>query len=187
VTVPKITMPATGQDEDVASPACAAEQPEENSYTQILVSTALVGGSSAVNMVMGVVRTKAMAILLGPAGFGLASLYLSIANLTQAVAGMGVNSSGVRQIAEAVGSQDEKRIAQTVFVLRGASVVLGVLGAVALIVFSRQVSTATFGTDQHAAAVSLLSLAVFFNLVSAGQSALIQGLRRISDLAQMGI
>ena len=53
--------------------------------------------------------------------------------------------------------------------------------------FSGPVSTLTFGSDKHAAAVALLSLAVFFGLVSAGQGALIQGMRRISDLAQMGV
>ena len=44
-----------------------------------------------------------MALLLGPAGFGLMGLYTSILALTQAIAGMGINQSGVRQIAEAVG------------------------------------------------------------------------------------
>jgi len=128
-----------------------------------------------------------MAMLLGPAGFGLAGLYLSIANLTQSIAGMGVNSSGVRQIAEAAGSDDEERIARTAAVLQQTSVLLGALGAAVLIIFSRQVSKLTFGTADHSAAVSLLSLVVFFNLVSAGQGALIQGLRHIADLAQMGV
>jgi antigen flippase len=157
------------------------------SYGQILRSSALVGGSSVVNIAIGIVRTKAMAMLLGPAGFGLFGLYGSIANLTQSLAGMGVNSSGVRQIAEAVGSDDTERIAQTATVLRRTSVLLGVLGAGLLIVFSRQVSTWTFGTPQHAGTVCLLSIAVFFQLISAGQGALIQGMRRIADLAKMGV
>ena len=166
-----------------------AEQPqaEEKTYGQILKSTALVGGSQVVNIAMGIIRTKAMAMLLGPAGFGLAGLYMSIANLTQSIAGMGVNSSGVRQIAEAAGTGDEDRIAQTAAVLRRTSVILGALGAGILIVFCKQVSKLTFGTTDHAGAVALLSLVVFFSLVSAGQSALIQGMRRISDLAQMGV
>ena len=50
-----------------------------------------------------------MALLLGPSGFGLAGLYLSVASVTQSIAGMGINSSGVRQIAEAVGSRTKKR------------------------------------------------------------------------------
>jgi antigen flippase len=67
---------------------------ETSTYGQILKSTALVGGSSALNVVIGIVRSKAMAVLLGPAGFGLFGLYGSIANLTQSIAGMGINSSG---------------------------------------------------------------------------------------------
>jgi PST family polysaccharide transporter len=160
---------------------------EKDSYGQILKSSALIGGSSVLNIAIGIIRTKAMAVLLGPDGFGLMGVYGSIANLAQSIAGMGVNSSGVRQIAEAVGSSETERIARTAVVLRRTSVVLGILGAVLLVVFSRQISTVTFGDDQHAVAVSLLSLAVFFSLVSGGQGALIQGMRRIADLARMGI
>jgi hypothetical protein len=160
---------------------------EKNTYGQILKSTALVGGSSVINIAIGIVRTKAMAVLLGPAGFGLAGLYGSIASLIQSIAGLGISSSGVRQIAEAVGSEDTERIARTAAVLRRTSILLGGLGAVLLVVFSRQTSNLTFGSDQRAVAVSVLSIAVFFNLVSAGQGALIQGLRHISDLAKMGV
>ena len=160
---------------------------EKHTYGQILKSSALIGGSSLFNIAIGIFRTKAMAILLGPSGVGLLGLYGSILELTISIAGMGINSSGVRQIAEAVGSSDTERIARTATVLRRISILLGVLGASLLILFSGPVSTLTFGSDQHAAAVALLSIAVFFNLVSAGQGALLQGMRRISDMAKMGI
>lgn len=160
---------------------------DKGTYGQILKSSALVGGSSVLNIAIGIVRTKVMAVLLGPAGFGLLSLYGSIVVLTQTLAGMGVNSSGVRQIAEAAGSDDTTHIAQTAFVLRRVSILLGLLGAVLLVIFSRQASIITFGTDRHSAAVSLLSFAVFFSLVSAGQGALIQGMRRIAEFAKMGV
>src|SRR6201993_2954236 len=91
---------------------------EKHTYGQILKSSALIGGSSVLNVAIGILRTKVMAILLGPAGVGLVGLYSSITDLTQSVAGMGVNSSGVRQIAEAVGSGDKERIALTAGVLR---------------------------------------------------------------------
>jgi antigen flippase len=156
-------------------------------YGQILKSSALVGGSSAFNIVIAIVRTKAMAVLLGPAGVGLFGLYSSIADLTQSVAGMGISSSGVRQIAEAVGSNDTARVAHTTLVLRRVSLLLGLLGAGLLALFSKQVSVLTFGRPQNSAAIALLSLAVFFRLVSAGQGALIQGMRRIADLAKMGV
>jgi PST family polysaccharide transporter len=167
--------------------AAQAATAEKHTYGQILKSSALVGGSSVVNIAIGIVRTKAMAVLLGPAGFGLFGLYGSIVNLAQSIAGMGVNSSGVRQIAEAAGSGDTERIAQTAAVLRRTAILLGLLGAGLLVLFSRQVSTLTFGNNQRTAAVCLLSLAVFFQIVSGGQGALIQGMRRIADLAKMGV
>ncbi len=159
---------------------------EKRTYGQILKSSALVGGSSVLNIIIGIVRTKVMALLLGPAGFGLLSVYASIVTLTQTFAGMGVNSSGVRQIAEAAGSNELGHIARITFILRRLSLLLGILGALFLAVFSRQVSSLTFGTTQHVTAISFLSVAVLFTLVSAGQGALLQGRRRISDLAKMG-
>jgi antigen flippase len=166
--------------------AQTAAQPERT-YGQILKSSALVGGSSAATIVIGIARAKIMAVLLGPAGVGLNGLYSSIIDLTSTIAGIGINSSGVRQIAEASASDRQERIAHTAAALRKTSILLGILGAASLVVFSGQVSALTFGNDRHAAAISLLSIAVFFRLVSGGQGALIQGMRRISDLAKMSV
>jgi PST family polysaccharide transporter len=156
-------------------------------YGQIIKSSVLVGGASVIGIVIRIVRTKAMAYLLGPAGFGLFGLYGAVETLIESIAGVGVNSSGVRQIAEAVGSNDTARVAQTAAVLRRTSVILGALGAILLMAISRPVSRLTFGNAQHAPAICLLSLAVFFTLTSQGQAALIQGMRRITDLAKMGV
>ncbi|MGO4706483.1 O-antigen translocase [Microvirga sp. 2MCAF38] len=156
-------------------------------YVQILKSTAQIGGSSVVNIAFGIIRNKAIAVLLGPAGVGLMSLYSSIADLTQNLSGLGIQSSGVRQIAVAAGSGDENKIALTVTVLRRMSILLGLLGALLLAGLAGPISEFTFGNRQQSAGVALLAIAVFFRSVSAGQAALIQGMRRISDLARMGM
>lgn len=168
-----------------SAPAAAKEA--RSSYGQILKSTALVGGSQVINIAIGMVRTKAMAMLLGPAGFGLAGLYMSVSQLAQSIAGMGVNQSGVRQIAEAVGTGDEEKIARTAIVLRRVSWALGLLGAAALLLLATPIATVTFGDAADAGGVALMGAAVFFTLVSAGQGALLQGTRRIADLAKMGV
>ena len=41
---------------------------EGSSYREILGSSALIGGSSLLTIAVGIVRTKAMAVLLGPTG-----------------------------------------------------------------------------------------------------------------------
>ena len=172
-----------------AASASAAALPRSRpaSYHQIVRSSALIGGASIAKIGIGIVRMKAIAVMLGPAGVGLMGLYASIADLVQSVAGMGINSSGVRQIAEAVGSGETKRIAQTATVLKWIAPLLGLLGALLLIVFSRQVSILTFGSDSHSGAIALLSIAVFCTSVAGGQTALIQGMRRVRDLAGMSL
>ena len=179
-------LPPASQDGH-QSAADEKAKPAKHSYGQILKSTAIIGGSTAINIVIRMVRVKIMALLLGPSGIGLMGLYENIIELTQKIVGMGINSSGVRQIAEAVGSNNQQRISRTAQVLQRTSLSLGMLGAVFIIGFSAQLAEFSFGNDQHATGVALLSLAVFCNLLSDGQGALVQGMRRISDLAKIGI
>lgn len=134
-----------------------------------------------------ILRAKVMALMLGPAGMGLMGLYSSIVDFTLSVADLGVTGSGVRQMAEAAGSGDLSRIARTAAVLRRTSIVLGLIGALVLVVFCRPIAEWTFGTPQFALSVACLSLAVLFRIVSNGHGALIQGMRRIPDLARMGV
>ena len=128
-----------------------------------------------------------MAVLLGPAGYGLMGIYTSISDSTRNFAGMGINTSGVRQIAEAVGSGDSERIARTVTILRRVAFCSGSLGALILLVSCRPVSWLAFKDYEHTGAIALLALAVFFGDISSGQAALVQGMRRISDLAKMSV
>jgi enterobacterial common antigen flippase len=162
-------------------------KPGHYTYGQILKSSTLIGGSSVLNVCFGMVRTKAMALLLGPTGVGLLGLYGSIIDVTRTAAGMGVNSSGVRQIAEAVGTGDAQRISRTVTTLRRVAFCSGAVGALLLLGFSKPVSWLTFHDAEHTSSVALLALAVLFGDISAGQAALVQGMRRIADLARMSV
>ena len=112
-------------------------------------------------------------------------LYSSVADVTQSLAGMGIQSSGVRQIAEAVGSGEEERIARTATVLGASRCSFGLLGALLLILFANPISRLHSGPIDMPPGVALLSFAVLFREVSVGQGALIQGMRRIPDLARM--
>ncbi|MFO1313558.1 MAG: O-antigen translocase [Burkholderiales bacterium] len=159
----------------------------DSSYDEILKSSILIGGSGMIATVIAVVRTKILAMLLGPSGFGLISVYQSIADLARSIAELGINNSGVRQIAQAVATRDELKIARTITVLRRISVILGSLGALMVLVLCAPISWLSFGSGGHAGAIALLSLAVFFRLISDAQIALIQGLRRIRELAKIGI
>jgi PST family polysaccharide transporter len=180
--VPDLTAPRAV----VAQASAPAVVAGSEGYRGILKATALIGGASALNIVVGLVRTKVLAVLLGPAGLGLLGLYGSIVDLVRSVSQLGINSSGVRQIAAAAGTGDARRIAFTAGVLRRVSLLLGLLGAGLLVAASSPLSTLTFGSAERASSVALLGAAVFFRIVSDSQGALIQGLRRIGDFARVG-
>jgi enterobacterial common antigen flippase len=160
---------------------------QKKTYGQILKSSALIGGSQVVNLGVGILRNKAMALLVGAVGSGLTGLYSSIFDITRTAAGMGISSSGVREIAEAVSTGDQQRIARTVMTLRRVTLFFGLAGALLLLAFSKPVSWLTFGDYEHTGAVALLSVGVLCSAITAGQTALIQGMRRIRDLAQMSV
>ncbi len=178
---------ATGPVAGAVTVATEAAHRQTVSYRDILRSSAIVGGSSMLNVCIGMVRTKAMAVLLGPAGFGMMGTYALISDLTRSVAQMGLTGSGVRQIASAVATGDHEQIGRTVKVLRRTSLACALLGAALLFAFAGPVSRLSFGTAGHAGSVALLSLAVFCSLVGGGQAALLQGMRRIADMARMSV
>jgi len=156
---------------------------QSNSYGQILKSTTLLGGSQVLSIIISIVRTKVFAVLLGPSGIGLLGLYTATFSIINTLSGMGIGTSGVRQIAEAAGSGDEKRIASTIITLRRVALFLGIIGMVVTILFSREISNVTFGNAKQSIAIAVLSVTLLFSAISGGQLALIQGLRRITEIA----
>ena len=71
--------------------------------------------------------------------------------------------------------------------LRRVTLLCALVGAIVLAVSSSAVSTLTFGTDEHAISIALLSVALFLGVIAGGQGALLQGTRRVADLAKISV
>ena len=103
-----------------------ALQPDAGaSYREILRASALIGGSTLVGVAIGILRVKALALLLGTAGFGLYATYMTIVELARHVAQFGMNASGVREIAAAAARGDTTSLARTARVLLRCVLVCG--------------------------------------------------------------
>ncbi|MDZ5455988.1 O-antigen translocase [Azohydromonas lata] len=174
-------------DDSTSSSTASTGQRRAHGYRDILKSTALIGSATAINIGIGIIRTKAMAMLLGPAGYGVMGTFGQITDLARTVAQLGINSSGVRQIADAVASNDQRHIARTVHVLRFVSIACALIGAAGLAIFAKPIAALTFGSADHASAMWWLALAVFFGLITGGQGALLQGMRRIPEMAKLAV
>ncbi|MDT8303285.1 MAG: O-antigen translocase [Sedimentisphaerales bacterium] len=161
--------------------------PNTGSYRSILKSTSLIGGASFVSILIGMVKTKFVAILLGPTGVGLMGMYNQITNLVSTFSGMGLSSSGVRQVAEAVGADDEERIARTVKSLRRTVWLTGGIGMLVMLLACVPISLLTFGDSSYALPVALLSIVILLSAITSGQACILQGTRRIGDLAKISV
>ena len=160
---------------------------ETTSHVEALKSSAIVGGSSAIVLLIRMIRIKVMAVLLGPVGVGLEAIFDSVTNLTRTAVDLGISSSGVRQIAVATGTGDGTTVAKTVISLRRICMFLGTVGAIALYLARDFVGRLAFGNESHGASIGVLSVVLFFGCVTGGQMALLQGMRRIADLARVNI
>ena len=158
-----------------------------SSHAEALKSTSIIGGSTVIVMLIRMVTTKVLAILLGPSGIGLYAIYDSVLSVSKTAVDLGISSSGVRQIASAVGSGSQRVVATTVFTLRRVCLVLGILGATALFLARDSVSRLAFGNAEHGSDIGLLSGILLFGALGGGQEALLQGMRRIGDLAKMKV
>lgn len=147
----------------------------------------LIGGASAIKAMVSVARVKIFATLLGPTGVGVIGVYDSIVGMASTLAGLGIGSSGVRQISAASSSHDSAKLSRTILALRRVVYATGALGALGLVLLREPVSQITFGDSSHSGQVASLSIAVFFTCVTAGQIAIVQGLRRIRDVALISI
>lgn len=146
-----------------------------------------MGGAQGLNYLLGMIRMKLVAVLLGPSGIGLVGLYVSITGLVSTLAQLGMDQSGVREVAEAEATKDTQRVAQVVKTLRRTCWLTGLLGWLLTITLAWPLSQWAFGSERRMWAVAILGSTVFLGVISGGQSALLQGLRRVGDLAKIQI
>lgn len=155
------------------------------SHREVFRSSAIIGGSSAINMIVSIVKVKVLAVLLGPVGIGLMGLYLNIMGVAATLAGCGIASSGVRQVAACA---DEARTLSIVGrALWRANLILGISGMAALWLLREPVALWVFGDTTHTSAVGWLGVGILLTLLAGSQTAILQGLRRIGDLAKVSI
>ena len=160
---------------------------KNNHYKTILKSTSIVGGAQLIDILFRIIKNKLLSMLIGPTGMGLINTYQTALSLVTTAAGMGVGFSGVRQIAEAEASSDQEKIYKTALTLRRISILFGLLGVLICLFSSDYLSRFTFGSADYANPIRILSLFIFFEIVTSGQTALLQGTRRIADLARVTI
>ena len=151
----------------------------------MIKSILVIGSAQAVNIAISIVRMKVLALLVGPAGIGLLGLYNSLQSTVGSVAGLGLGTSGVRDIAanrDDLAMQSRVRTA-----LFAAGLIQGTIAMVLVWLFRAPLAEWLFGGTSHATETGLVGVAILFSLILASQTAILQGLRRIGDLGRVTV
>ena len=74
---------------------------EKNSYRDIFKTTTLFGGIQVFNILIAVVKSKFIAVLLGPTGMGISGLFTSTTSMVSGITNFGLNITAVKDVAAA--------------------------------------------------------------------------------------
>lgn len=159
----------------------------QSSYRSIFKATSLFGSVQFFQILIQIVKSKFIAILLGPAGVGIIGLYQSGMQLVQNITNMGLASSAVRDVSEAFGLKDYSRINQVITTIRRLVWGTGILGMIVLAVVSPILSKISFGNYDYTIPFIVLSVTLLLDQICAGQKVILQGLRRLTELAKCSV
>ena len=160
---------------------------DNKSYRQMLKSSSIIGGASVINILIGLFKIKVVAVLLGPAGIGFIGILQNLMSMAASASAMGIGTVGTRQIAEAAAEDNQEAVAAARRALFWGTMVLATLGGFLVWLF-REPLAATFLADQSKSAwVGWLAVGVALAVASGAQGSLLNGLRRITDLAKLSI
>ena len=159
----------------------------QSSYRQIMKATSIFGGVQVFNIIIQVIRSKVVAVLLGPAGMGLMGLLTATTGIISSLTNFGLGTSAVKDIAAANNTGDEERISVVITAFRRVVWITGLVGLIVTIVLSPWLSELTFGNKQYTVAFIFLSVTLLFNQLSSGQMVLLQGMRKLKYLAKADV
>lgn len=162
-------------------------QKADSSYKRIIKSTGIFGGSQLITIFIGIIRNKVIAILLGTAGAGLISVYQSVLDVIKSISGFGIETSGVREVSQTAEDDDKSELYKTISVIDTWSLILAILSAIICIAFAYPISQWLFDDGTHTLQVGILSVSLFFMVLAAGQTVVLQGLRQISYMVKSSI
>jgi len=159
----------------------------QSSYRQIMKATSIFGGVQVFNIIIQVIRSKFVAVLLGPSGMGIMGLLTSTTGIISSLTNFGLGTSAVKDISSALGSDNEKRIRIVITVVRRLVWITGLIGFLVTAILSPWLSQLTFGNKNYTLAFIWISVTLLLNQLSSGQLVVLQGLRKLNYLARANL
>ena len=156
---------------------------DSKEYRNIFKSTFLFGFVQIFNIAVKVGLNKTVALLLGTEGMGAISLFSTAIHLISTGAGLGINQSSVRDIADAKSKDNFSQISLTISFVKRTIRYTSILGIIVMAALSPCLSQWTFGNSNYTIPYLFLSLAVGATIQTNGYRAINTGMRELKNVA----
>lgn len=154
-----------------------------SSYSNIAKTTGIIAIAKISALILGFLKNKVIAIILGTPGMGFFSLLNSIETLGVTVCSLGLPGGSVREIAS-VTAEDREREASKIFtVLLYILGIFSTFGIIGLIIFSKQISLQLFQTQDLYWSVIVVAPTLWFLGLSNLYLSIFNGMRKIKDFS----
>ena len=150
----------------------------------VVKAMGIFGGVQAINIILSILRSKLIAIWLGPMAFGLFALYNQAIMAISTLSGLNINQSCVRDIASSRNSGQTQRIITSV---RRWAWLLGITGSVLMFLSAPLLSDWAFGERSHSYAFRILSVCVLLYSLQTCELAILQGLGLLKRMASASL
>ncbi|MEG1585470.1 MAG: oligosaccharide flippase family protein [Bacteroidales bacterium] len=161
----------------------SSEQEKNTQYKDLLKYTGLFGGVQGMNIISSIVRNKLTALLLGPAGLGVISLFNSVIVVLNNVSNLGISFSGIRNLSNLTQEEDPQKMIGYIQVIRVWSILTALSGICLCCLFAGRLSQWTFGNELYTSSFRWLSLVIGFTSLTGGELAILKGMRRLREVA----
>jgi len=159
----------------------------QQSYRKVLNATSLFGGVQVINIIISLVRSKVIALLIGPIGMGISNLLLTTMELINGLTNLGLERSAVKDISLANTNSNSKSVAKTISILKKLVWLTITIGVILMIALSPWLSEMAFGNKDYTISFIWISIALLFKQLSSSQLAILQGLRKLQYLAKANL
>ena len=153
-------------------------------YKHILKATSIFGGVQFFNVIISVAKSKIVAVLLGTSGVGILGILTSTLNLVLGISRMGLDFSLVKEISASKVKIDKREVFNKIAITKRLTWLTGLLGAFIILVISPLLSKIAFGNKDFTIYFIIISAAVFFNQITLGNMAILQGFNQLKKIAK---
>jgi len=160
---------------------------ERKSYQQIFKATSVFGGVQIFSIIINLFKSKIIALFLGPEGMGIYSLLQNPITLISQITGLGISTSGIRDIAKANTDSNEVELSKTIVTVKRWTRITGCIGLLFTLVFAEYISYWTFGDAKYTTDFRVLSIVLLVTSLSNENDVILRGTRRIKDIAKAGV